>query len=112
MNKFAITTVAVTLLASSAAFAVKDGNGDTVYPVMGKVTELTTKKITIKNPNVTREMVLDSKTAVPAGLKVGDRVAIQAKFTAMGISKLPTPAAAKTAAKPAAAATTTATTTR
>lgn len=86
--------VAGCLFAASAVWAAEK-----TYQVTGPVLELTPSTIVVQKGKDRWEIARDSATNVPADLKVGDRVTIEYRMTAVTVKVKPTVAAGAKSSK-------------
>ena len=100
MKKLILTTTAIALLSTTSALA----DDKFVFPVAGKVMEVTDKKVTVMRFGDRKifDIVIDKKTEVPASIKAGDYIVTKNKIVANSITMAPKKPAPLPAAKPAA----------
>lgn len=87
MKHIAALTAALALIASPSFAAQK------TYQVTGPVTELTDSKIVVQKGNEKWELARDTATKLPADVKVGSKVTIDYKMTAVDVTDKGSPKA-------------------
>jgi len=94
MKKLVFATTALVLMSSTAALAAGKS-----YPLVGQVAEITSSKITVIGGNKKKwEIARDANSKVPADIKVGSIVVVNANLTAEEVVDK-TPKAVATPAK-------------